>query len=57
MESVFQERFFGIFNFSAGERTAWMKEEGAYVDLMTGKEIKVENPVVPGHGFYWIKSK
>lgn len=51
------ERFFGIFNFSAGERTAWMKEEGAYVDLMTGKEIKVENPVVPGHGFYWIKSK
>ena len=51
------ERFFGIFNFSAGERTAWMKEEGAYVDLMTGKEIKVENPVVPGHGFYWIKSE
>ena len=51
------ERFFGIFNFSAGERTAWLKEEGAYVDLMTGKEIKVENPVVPGHGFYWIKSK
>lgn len=51
------ERFFGIFNFSAGKRTAWMKEEGTYVDLMTGKEIRVENPVVPGHGFYWIKSK
>ena len=48
------ERFFGIFNFNDNPRTAWMKEEGAYRNLMTGEEIELNNVELPGHGFLLI---
>lgn len=51
------ETFFGLFNFSSREETAWMKEEGCFRDLLTDREISVENIVIPGHGFYWIAGK
>ena len=50
------EKFFGIFNFSDDGRTAWMQENGKYMDLMTGEEMTVKDIFVPGHDFYWIKS-
>ncbi len=48
-----EERFIGIFNFSDGERTAWMEEPGVFQDLMTGEERKLVNVTVPTHGFIW----
>lgn len=51
------EIFFGIFNFSNQEETAWMQEEGIFVNLLTDKEIKVKDVTIPGHDFYWIKGK
>lgn len=49
------EIFFGIFNFSDREETAWMQEEGSFTDLMSGEKITLEDITVPGHDFYWIK--
>lgn len=49
------EIFFGIFNFSDREETAWMQEAGHFTDLMSGKKIEVKDLTVPGHDFYWIK--
>lgn len=51
------ERFFGIFNFSDTQRTAWMQEDGDFIDLMTGQEIAVKDIVIRAHDFYWIKSR
>lgn len=48
--------FFGIFNFGSRDETAWMKEEGTFVDLLTGRKMTVENITVPKHGFYWLRS-
>ena len=48
-----EERFIGIFNFSDEPRTAWMAEEGSYMDLMTGKERELVDVTVPGHDFVW----
>lgn len=49
------EKFFGIFNFSDQERTAWMQEDGAFVNLITGETIAAKDIVIPAHDFYWIK--
>ena len=51
------ETFFGIFNFSDQEETAWMQEEGTFVDLMTNKKMKLKDISIQGHAFYWIKKK
>ena len=50
------EKFFGIFNFSSSEKTAWMQEEGSYLDLITGEKAEINNIVIPGHDFRWVKS-
>ena len=49
------EKFFGLYNFSDKERTAWMQEEGQFENLLTGETIGAENIPVPGLDFYWIK--
>lgn len=49
------ERFFGIFNFSGSEQTAWMQEKGTFTDLFSGTCMELENPVLPPHGFHWLK--
>ncbi len=46
-------RFFGVFNFSCMEKTAWMEEKGEYVNLLTGEEIEMKNVKLPAHGFVW----
>lgn len=50
------ERFFGIYNFGDWEKTAWMQEDGEYVNLVTGEAVVLRDISVPGHGFYWVKS-
>ena len=49
------EKFFGIFNFSSQDRTAWMQEDGEYRNLMTGEKMEMKDVQVPGHGFVWAK--
>ena len=49
------EKFFGIFNFGDNPETAWMQENGMYMDLLTGHKMALRDIVVPGHGFYWLK--
>ena len=49
------ELFLGLYNFSSEEQTAWMKEEGNFTELFTGKKMELENPALPPHGFYWLK--
>lgn len=49
------ELFFGMFNFSSVEQTAWMQEEGTFRELLCDAQVKLQDPVVPAHGFYWFK--
>lgn len=49
------EKFFGIFNFSSQDRTAWMQEDGEYRNLMTGEKMEMKDVQVSGHGFVWAK--
>ena len=57
MRRTESDRFFGIFNFSDRDETAWMKEDGKFINLLTGEKTTAENILVPGHGFCWIKSE
>lgn len=55
---IYQGRkFFGIFNFSSREKTAWMQEDGIYRNLLTGRNMEMKNVPVPGHGFIWSCEK
>ncbi len=51
------ERFFGIFNFADRPETAWMREEGGYTELLTGKKMELVDIVIPRYGFYWLKKE
>ena len=57
MRRTESDRFFGIFNFSDRDETAWMKEDGKFINLLTGEKTTAENILVPGHGFCWMKSE
>lgn len=52
-----EERFLGLFNFSDDARTAWMQEEGAFVNLWTGEELQMVDVELPGHDFLWVSRK
>ena len=49
------ELFMGMFNFSDSAQTAWMQEKGTFTELLTEKLMELKNPVLPPHGFYWVK--
>lgn len=51
------EIFFGIFNFSDREETAWIQEEGDFINMTTNEKLKVKDITIPGHDFYWIKGQ
>ncbi len=51
------EKIIGIFNFSEFDKTAWIKEEGEYRDLMTGEDRKAVDVSIPAYGFYYLKRK
>ena len=46
-------RFFGIFNFSNQEKTAWMQEKGMYRNLLTGEKAELKDRSVSGYEFHW----
>ncbi|MDO4976497.1 MAG: alpha-amylase family protein [Eubacteriales bacterium] len=51
------EQMCGIFNFSEWDKTAWIDEEGDYVDMITGEERVMKAVNIPGHDFIWAKRK
>ncbi len=46
-------RFFGIFNFSNQEKTAWMQEKGIYRNLLTGEKTELKDIRLSGYEFLW----
>ena len=48
-------RFFGIFNFSDREKTAWMQEEGVYRNLLTSEMVELKNVRLKGYEFLWCE--
>lgn len=50
------EKIFGLFNFSEFDKTAWIHEDGDYVDLISGEKRKLSDISVPAHGFYYLKT-
>lgn len=51
------ESFFGFFNFSDKEETAWLQENGSFTNMLTGEKTELKDIVVAGHDFYWVKGK
>ena len=45
--------FFGIFNFSNQEKTAWMQEKGMYRNLLTGEKTELKDIRLSGYEFLW----
>ncbi len=48
------EKLIALFNFGDYDETAFINEEGAYKNLLTGKRFDAVNVVVPGHDFIWL---
>lgn len=48
------EKLTALFNFSSEERTAWIQEEGMYVDLLTGEQMEARNVELPAYGVRWL---
>ena len=46
-------RFFGIFNFSNQEKTAWMQEKGMYRNLLMGEKTELKDIRLSGYEFLW----
>ncbi len=52
------EKIIGIFNFSEQNKTAWIQEtDGAYVDMLSGREQEASNVGLPPYGFLYLKRK
>ncbi|EOS22763.1 hypothetical protein C806_03376 [Lachnospiraceae bacterium 3-1] len=52
------DKIFGLFNFSEFDKTAWINEEdGDYVELISGEELKPVGVNIPAYGFYYLKKK
>lgn len=50
-------RFFGIFNFSDQEKTAWMQEDGVYRNLLTSEKMELKDIRLRGYDFLWCENK
>ena len=48
-------RFFGIFNFSDQEKTAWMQEDGVYRNLLTSERMELKDIRLRGYDFLWCE--
>ena len=49
-----EEQLLALFNFADTERTAWIRDEKAYTDLMDGTVSDAGKVMVPAHGFRWL---
>ena len=49
------EQMTALFNFAEEDRTAWIEEEGEYMDLYTGKKVSLQAIKMEGHSFVLAK--
>lgn len=50
-----EQRFIGIYNFSDQPKKAWIEEQGEFMDLFTGENLRLKDVTMPGHGFLWAR--
>ncbi len=48
------EKLTALFNFAGEERTAWIREEGMYVDLISGERMEGKAVRLPAYGMRWL---
>ncbi len=48
------ERLIALFNFSPWEKTAWIKEEGEYKELLSGSKVAAVDVVMEPYGIRWL---
>lgn len=48
------QKLLAFFNFSELGQIAWVNEEEAYTDLLTGKDRPARGVSLPGYGFAWL---
>lgn len=52
------DKIYGLFNFSEFDKTAWINEDdGMYVDLLSGREMRACGVDIPAYGCYYLKKK
>ena len=49
-----EEKLTALFNFAGEERTAWITEEGMYVDLLSGEQMEGREVKLPAYGMRWL---
>ncbi len=49
-----EEKLTALFNFAGEERTAWINEEGMYVDLICGERMEGREVKLPAYGMRWL---
>ena len=48
------EKLIALFNFSQGDETAWISEEGYFVNLLNGDRCEAKNYGLHAHEFVWL---
>ena len=48
------ERFIALFNFAEEEKTAWIQEDGIYIDVISGEQKEGKAVNVSADGFCWL---
>ena len=48
------QKMIALFNFSEYGQTAWIDEQGAYVDMLTGAPKEAKAVHIPGYDFVWM---
>lgn len=52
------EKIIGLFNFSEQDKTIRMEEsDEEYLELISGREMKLSEVSIPAYGFYYLKRK
>ena len=49
-----EEKLTALFNFAGEERTAWINEDGMYVDLLSGEQMEGREVKLPAYGMRWL---
>ncbi len=48
------EQLLALFNFGDAGKTAWLRDDKTYKDLLSGEEVPAGAVKVPAHGFRWL---
>lgn len=49
-----KEQLIALFNFSDEEKTAWIQEDGFYIDVMSGEQREGKTVAIPASSFCWL---